>query len=65
MGWMEENKKSALPKKLRLQLAGLNRVRRQVGELLFWVFCAPILWRRWVSTDFSVTIQLCNNIIKI
>ena len=26
---------------------------RQVGELLFWVFSAPIIWRRRVGADFS------------
>ena len=25
----------------------------QVGGLPFWVFSAPIIWRRWVGTDFS------------
>ena len=29
------------------------RIRRPVGELPFWEFSAPILWRRWVGTDFS------------
>ena len=24
-----------------------------MGELPFWVFSAPIIWRRWVSIDFS------------
>ena len=64
-------KKSAPPKKntpiacrtgtcmaTRRRLVGIQPL---VGGLPFWVFCAPILWRRWVSTDFSVTIQLCNN----
>ena len=32
---------------------GLYRVRKQVGEFPFWVFSAPIIWRRWVGTDFS------------
>ena len=40
-------------KKHCLWLAGQGRVRRQVGELPFWEFSAPILWRRWVGTDFS------------
>ena len=31
----------------------LNLIRRPVGGLLFWVFSAPIIWRRWVGTDFS------------
>ena len=25
----------------------------QVGELPFWVFSAPMIWRRWVGADFS------------
>ena len=45
-------KKSASPKKMRLKHIQY-RVRRQVGELPFWVFFAPIRWRRWVGTDFS------------
>ena len=47
-------KKSRLRrKKTRLLLAGQERVCRQVGELPFWVFSAPILWRRWPGIDFS------------
>ena len=33
---------------------GLYRVRKQVGEFPFWVFSAPIIWRKWVGTGFSV-----------
>ena len=48
-----KRKKSRLRrKKLRLPLAGQERVCRQVGVLPFWEFSAPILWRRWVGTDF-------------
>ena len=46
-------KKSAPPKKTRLPLAGQDCVCRQVGELPFWEFDAPILWRRWPGTGFS------------
>ena len=47
-------KKSRLRrKKTRLPLAGQDCVCRQVGELPFWVFSSPIIWRRWVGTDFS------------
>ena len=51
-GCMVKNKKPAPPKQTRLPLAGQERVCRQVGELPFWEFSAPILWRRWVGTDF-------------
>ena len=33
----------------RRRLVGIQLL---VGELPFWVFDAPILWRRWVGIDF-------------
>ena len=32
-----------------------------MGELPFWVFLAPIRWRRWVGTDFRVCSDLDQN----
>ena len=48
-----EQKVGFAEKILRLLQTGQYRVRRQVGELPFCVFCAPILWRRRVGADFS------------
>ena len=45
MGWKRTKSRLAENK-----LHGLYRVRRQVGELPFWVFSVAIIWRRWVST---------------
>ena len=53
-----ENKAAFTKKQLRLYLAGQDRIRRPVGELPFWVFCAPILWRRCVGTDFSGFVRI-------
>ena len=55
---MEENKKSVSPKKLCLELAGQDRVRRPVGGLPFWVFSAAIRWRRWEGTVFSGFVRI-------
>ena len=44
--------KVGFAKKHCLWLAGHYRVRRPVGELPFWEFFAPIIWLRWVGTDF-------------
>ena len=41
-------------KELRLLQTWQYRVRKPVGELLFWVFSVAILWRWWVSTGLWV-----------
>ena len=41
-----EQKVGFAEQQLRLWHTGLNRVRRQVGELPFCVFAAGIIWRR-------------------
>ena len=59
---MEKKKKSAPPKNNgAYSLPDSIGFVDQWGHLPFWVFSVAIIWRRWVGTDFSVTIQLCNN----
>ena len=41
-----EQKVGFTEQQLRLWHTGLNRVRRQVGGLPFWVFAVGIIWRR-------------------
>ena len=50
---MEENKKSAPPKKTAAMACRGVSGCRQVGELPFWVFSVAMIWRRWVGSDFS------------
>ena len=62
-GWVEwdvwvlrdgsEPKVGSAEQQLRLWHTGLNRVRRPVGGLPFWVFYVAIRWGRWVGADFS------------
>ena len=54
VGWDgREQKVGSAEQQLRLWHIGLYRVRRPVGELPFWVFSAPMIWRRRVGADFS------------
>ena len=54
VGWDgRESKVGFAEQQLRLWHTGLNRVRRPVGGLLFWVFSVAMIWRRWVGADFS------------